>query len=81
MTLLSHATWEVDKIEEDAPKPPLKPMVLPTITMSLKVAWKANKVKLEKGTGVLLPLFDTKYHKIGLHGENDSICPNVFNGH
>lgn len=48
MTLLSYVTPEVDKIEEDTPKLPLKPMVLPTVTMSLKVAWKANRVKLEK---------------------------------
>lgn len=48
MTFSSYATREDDKSEEEVPTFTLKPMVLPTITMPLKVVWKANKAKLER---------------------------------
>ena len=48
MTFSSYATWEHDKSEEEAPTLTLKPMVLSTVPMPLKVVWKAYKTKLGK---------------------------------
>ena len=47
MVLVSSATMETDKWEDEARPLPFKHVVLPPITMTMKKAWKANREKLE----------------------------------
>lgn len=48
MVLVSSATMEADKWEDEERPLPFKPVVLPPITMTMKKAWKANREKLEE---------------------------------
>ena len=48
IAFLSYATTEADKDHEATPASSFKPVVLPPITMAMKMLWKANRVKLEK---------------------------------
>lgn len=78
MVLLTYATMEAEKWEDKERPLPLKPVILPHITMALKKTLKTNREKIGKCGNFSFFMLGLKYNKSNIYGHGHTICSNLF---